>query len=532
MGRFIILSVCCLLAGIFIFQSCSKTHLFRSNYDDVNSLIHETGNLETKPFLKAHLKNGDVYILQDTWQVDTTTNMVSGFGSKYNYNRQLEFTGVQSIKIDSVSIFETNIKLNKPESGRVAALGIVAGLDVIMGIICLTNPKACFGSCPTFYIDETDNFHYADAEGFSNAISPSMEYADVDAIGSVIIANTFSITMKNEALETHAVNHVKLFAYPLKEGNRVYHTPDNNYYLCENTYKVKEAVAQEGDISLIINSADRLERYSLADEQNMLSKEEIFLNFNIPAFKNNLGLIINYRQTLMSTYLFYSAMGYMGDEVSDLYARLEQEPELREKFDACSKELGGIEVYAWDEQQQVWAYQDKLVETGPIAINKHIIPIKLLNAGNDVKLKLVLNRGLWRIDYVALTNIIEQVSPVEVLPAEVFNKGILDNDAKKLLQHADKHLISMPGSEYKLSFKFREENVNYELFLYSKGYYLEWMRENWIKEKDLLKLRQMAFNPKKYLKDEANSYKKYESTMEQQFWDSRIDTKTFAYYEN
>jgi len=532
MARIIILSFCSLLAGIFIFQSCSKTHLFRSNYNDANSLIHETGNLEMKPFLKAHLKNGDVYILQDTWQVDTTTNIVSGFGSKYNYNRQLAYSGVQSIRIDSVSIFETNVKLNKPESGRVAALGIVAGLDVIMGIICLANPKACFGSCPTFYIDETDNFHYADAEGFSNAISPSMEYADVDAIGSVVIANTFSITMKNEALETHAVNKVKLLAYPLKEGNRVYHAPDNNYYLCENTYKVKDAFAQEGDISVILKSADRIERFSLADEQNMLSKEEIILNFDVTSFDADLGLIVNYRQSLMSTYLFYSAMGYMGDEVSDLFARLEQEPELREKFDACSKELGGIEVYAWDEQLQVWTYQDQLIETGPIAINKHIIPIKVKSAGNEVKLKLVLNRGLWRIDYVALTNIIEQVSPVELLPSEVFNKGTQDNVALKLLQQTNTHLISMPGSEYKLTFKFAEESSNYELFLYSKGYYLEWMRENWIKEKDLLKLRQMVFNPKKYLKEEAKNYKKYESTMEQQFWDSRIDTKTFAYYEN
>ena len=30
--------------------------------------------------------------------------------------------------------------------------------------------------------NEKDNFHYADAEGFSNAIAPSMEYYDIDAI--------------------------------------------------------------------------------------------------------------------------------------------------------------------------------------------------------------------------------------------------------------------------------------------------------------------------------------------------------------
>jgi predicted unusual protein kinase regulating ubiquinone biosynthesis (AarF/ABC1/UbiB family) len=56
--------------------------------------------------------------------------------------------------------------------------------------------------------------------------------------------------------------------------------------------------------------------------------------------------------------------------------------------------------------------------------------------------------------------------------------------------------------------------------------------EHWIKDKNLLKLRQMIENPKRYLKTEANYYKLYESTMEQEFWNSKINTKTFSYHEN
>jgi len=58
------------------------------------------------------------------------------------------------------------------------------------------------------------------------------------------------------------------------------------------------------------------------------------------------------------------------------------------------------------------------------------------------------------------------------------------------------------------------------------------MREHWIKDKDLVKLWQMVNLPKKYLRDEAKNYKLYETTMEQQFWESKIDTKTFVYHEN
>ena len=58
------------------------------------------------------------------------------------------------------------------------------------------------------------------------------------------------------------------------------------------------------------------------------------------------------------------------------------------------------------------------------------------------------------------------------------------------------------------------------------------MREHWIKDKDLLKLKQMVDYPKKYLKEEAKNYKRYEKIMEQEFWNSKVDTKTFSYYEN
>ena len=89
----------------------------------------------------------------------------------------------------------------------------------------------------------------------------------------------------------------------------------------------------------------------------------------------------------------------------------------------------------------------------------------------------------------------------------------------------------MPGSEYKFNFILPASDSDYELFLYSKGYYLEWMREHWIKDENMFKLRQMVESPKTFLKTEAKDYKLYEKTMEQEFWDSKIDTKSFSYYD-
>lgn len=521
-----------LVIGMLAIQAC-KTHYFRSNYQDANKLLHEPQNIQTKPYLKAHLKNGDVCVLKDSWQVDTIQNLVSGNGSRYDFNRTKVFEGEISVPIDSVAIFETNTKLQNPESARITALSILAGLDAVIGVLCLTNPKACFGSCPTFYINANDNFHYADAEGFSNAISPSMEYFDIDALNNQAISgNTFSITMKNEALETHCVNDVKLLAYPLEKGERVYQSPTNDFYLCENDYLLSYAKANEGDITTLLKSDDRQERFSFSDENNLSSKEEIYLTFNNVKNSGDLGLILNFRQTLMTTYLFYSAMGYMGDNVSDVFAFLESDEKMRNKFDATTKELGGIECYIWNEKTNSWAIQSKIKETGPIAINRQFIPLRNAQPGAKVKIKLVLNKGLWRLDYASLTNIKKQVTPIEISPSTITNKGKLDNIALSKINSPDKYLLSMPGSEYRFNFTLPSTNTDYDLFLYSKGYYLEWMREHWIKDKDLQKLKQMVDNPKEYLRKEAESYKQYEATMEQEFWNSKIDTKTFSYYEN
>ncbi|MCC6815266.1 MAG: hypothetical protein IT267_02520 [Saprospiraceae bacterium] len=517
---------------ILVIQSC-VTNYFRYNYTDANSLLHEANNIRTKPYLKAHLKNGDVCILKDTWKIDTLTNVLTSYGSKYNFNRIKISEGAISISLDSIAIFETNSKPKNPNAKSIITLSLLAGMDLVLGLVCLANPKACFGSCPTFYINENDNFHYADAEGFSNAISPSMEYFDIDALnGKIGISNTFSITMKNEALETHCVNDVKLLAYPRKRGERVYQSPSNEFYLCENDFPLSQALAHEGNITDLLKFPDRQERFSLSDENNLSCKEEIILNFDKVENTNDLGLILNFRQTLLTTYLFYSSMGYMGDKVSDMFALLESDEKMRKKFDATSKELGDIECYAWSHKTKTWKLQPRINETGPIAINRQFIPLDQLAFNSRIRLKLVLNKGLWRLDYVALTNIKEKVKPIEIAPTSILNKGKLDLTALAEIVNPDKYLISMPGSEYKFNFILPSDNTDYELFLYSKGYYLEWMREHWIKDKDLLKLKQMVDNPKKYLKREAKNYKSYELKMEEEFWNSKIDTKLFSYYEN
>jgi hypothetical protein len=524
-----------LFIGLIItMASCNvQVHNFRQNYTDTNALLHNAKNTTTNIYLKAHLKNGDVCVLRNSWQIDSITNTVTGSGLRYNYKRKETYKGEMALPIDSVSIFETNDNLKRPESNIILAKTVLLTVNALATALCLVHPKACFGSCPTFYMNGEDNFHYANAEGFSNAILPSLEYSDIDALNnSYIKCNNFTLTMKNEALETHCVNDVKLLAYPRRDGERVYQTPKNEFYVCENQYPLTKAETINGEETTVLKDEDKVERFSPADESNLSSKEEIIITFDNVKNNKDLGLILNFRQSLMTTYFIYGALGYMGDEVSDVFAKLEKNKDLYSKMDGgLKKELGNIDIYAWDESKRNWKLQNGFYETGPIAFNKQFIPIKG-TFEKTVKLKIVLNKGLWKIDQVMLTNIKEKVEPLEIHPHLIIKEGRIDNKSLATIKDPSKHMISMPGNEFEFHFELPEGSIDYELFLFSKGYYIEYMREEWLKEKNHGKLRDLVLFPKKYLKDEAKSYKEYEKTMEEAFWNSKIDTKTFDHYEN
>lgn len=234
----------------------------------------------------------------------------------------------------------------------------------------------------------------------------------------------------------------------------------------------------------------------------------------------------------MTTYLIYSAMGYMGDQVGDIFDRVEASRETQDKLEGgIKKELGNIDVYVWNEQHKEWIFQDGFNETGPIAINRQFIPLKGIDAGGPIKIKLVLNKGLWRLDYAALTDIKSKVQPALINPDSVLTHGRNNPSDLSALLNPESHLISMPGNAFQIRFTLPDPDLHYQLFLYSKGYYLEWMRAHWIKDKDLLRLRQMIHQPVKYLRVEAKAYRQYESRMEEEFWNSKIDTESFSRYD-
>ena len=156
------------------------------------------------------MKDGELYVLSN-WRIDESAQQVVGEGERLGLERKTLERDTFTIPLDAVALFETNVVHHSP---AVAALAVITGISVAVTAYCIANPKACFGSCPAFYVTDGQG-PVLQAEGFSASLSPSLEARDVDALYRARpTTRELTVTMKNEALETHVVRYVRLLAAP------------------------------------------------------------------------------------------------------------------------------------------------------------------------------------------------------------------------------------------------------------------------------------------------------------------------------
>ena len=468
------------------------------------------------PFIKLHMQNRLVYVLEE-WNYNDDNTLILGRGSLYGLNRSLISKGKFKIPIDEVNIAESNTLV--PTFNPLATITV---LSLGLSALCLGDSKACFGSCPTFYISDGDSMSLM-AEGFSTSTNPVWESRDVDAL---FLADPpgpeIKLRVTNEAHETHVIKKINILAFPKKEGKRIIRTIDNRFFE-SNLIIPSSCFSNEGDILSKVAFFDNDERYSKASEKDLAEKEYIELSFeNIKS--SNLALVIGKRQTLLSTFIYYNILDYMGDRRGEDMARLIR----KNKSEAKSRErilnaLGGIEVQIFKENYG-WVPIGSDFEAGPIAKDVVGIPVNNINNNDYIRIRLALTKGLWRIDYIALAELKNELEPIVIEPTQLLDiNGLSDPNSLSRLLDPEEYHVTYRGDQFDLFFKKPENSLSYELFLDSEGYYLEWHRDLWLKENNEMALLELQLFPKRALKKLAPVFKEIEEEYEQHFWNSRYE---------
>jgi len=135
--------------------------------------------------------------------------------------------------------------------------------------------------------------------------------------------------------------------------------------------------------------------------------------------------------------------------------------------------------------------------------------------------RLRLTRGLWRLEYVALAALGDAVQPVRLRPEVVRHAGRADAAVLRALRERERPLVTLPGDEYEIGYQLPADYERYELFLEARGYYLEWLRREWLPEENAAAAVQLVLQPRDALRALAPAYKRQEAGMEHSFWNSR-----------
>ena len=500
---------------ILLLPACTLPNLATRHLppEDLRTLPPDT------PAVKVHMRNGELFVLH-AWVTDDSTNTVTGRGTRYDPGRRMTVGDrTWTVPLDSAVLIETNREI---KSGTATGFTVLAVLSGALTIACIANPKACFGSCPTFYLADSSGGQRLMAEGFSASIARVLEARDVDHLWNAAAGDTIRVTMTNEALETHMVRHVRLLAAERPATGRVVMDTKGAFHRVTGLRPPLAAIGPEGDIAGRVAAADGLERFSRADSVDLATRETIEVRFDPGGDGVRQGLVIAARHTLLSTFLFYQALAWMGHDAGHWLAELERgSGRVGEAGGGIGRELGGIAASA-ETVEGKWIDIGEINETGPLATDVKLLPLPDGHQWSG-RLRLRMARGHWRIDMIAIGDLDGTVRPVRLEPTTVTGNATLAANAATMLADTTRYLTTLPGDTCQLTFALPDSlrGRPVELFLDSRGYYREWMRDTWLAEQDRDMAMMMFRSPRKALRVLAPRYKSIEATMDPIFWNSR-----------
>ena len=218
--------------------------------------------------------------------------------------------------------------------------------------------------------------------------------------------------------------------------------------------------------------------------------------------------------------LMSQSLAYAGRRTGDLLAALERgEPGVEDRVLGISRELGGIEVLVSDAGAS-WAPAGEFREAGPIAADQQVIRLGSVDS-DDLRVMLRMAQGNWRIDEIRLAHLASRVEVVSLQPDSVTSRESTDSRALERLTGRDQHLVTVPGDAYRIWFTI-PEGEEYQLFLDSRGFYYEWVREDWLEDESALLAASVMLQPREALRTMAPGFEKLEPEMERLFWSSRF----------
>jgi hypothetical protein len=442
--------------------------------------------------LKAHLADGGTVVFREGATI--SGGQISGTGVAYSLLDDVHSTVRDRVPLDSVvgvETFEGKALMAQSITVSVAASVITAAATI--GLL-----KVLFGSCPTVYAD-TGNGAELQAEGFSYAIAPLLEHRDVDPLNvRVGTDGIIRLELRNEALETHFINHIELLA--VRRPHDVSVVPDQSGKLV--TVGATTALASARD------RAGRDVRAELAQVDGKLFAtasatvssahagdldDWLDLEANDLAVGDSIAVVLRLRNSLLNTVLLYDGLLDGRDAPDWLTDGLQHIGTAYDVARWYTRTMGmhatieGVPLVGANAREHA-----RLGDVGPIAFRDVaiVLPRPVRDAGR-VRVRLRFVADDWRIDRALIAASVTRPVATTVRLTRVVvpspsqgGSPVSDTAALRALRDADdRYLQTQPGQRMTLEFATRRTTPDDSATTYLiawQGWYREWIRGSWL----------------------------------------------------
>ncbi len=435
--------------------------------------------------VKAHLIDGSTVVFRHG--VHVAGGVVSGEGMRYDLLLR-DSAALSALSLDSVIGMEAfRGDINGPKTILVSTLATFGVTVAAIAISCAFDPK-CFGSCPTYYSDSAGTL-VLEAEGFSYSVAQLFEARDVDRLRLKASADgVVRLEVRNEAFETHYINHLELLEVRHSADETVLPDESNRPIAVSEGAPLARARDRMGrDVRAVLSASDGkvyrtdprlVERARVGDLEDAI-------DFAIPAppGSDSVVVVLRLRNSLLNTILFYDIMlgdpgarslDWVGYDLQQVGPAVELAQWYQKKMGMQIGVRGGPAGY-----REIAHLKD----TGPVAWKDVAIVVPVLER-DSVRVRLSFPADNWRIDRVTVAATYRRPVPdVHPLAAVIDAAGKADTTARASMDSADgRYLETTAGQRFAAAFDVGPAPAAgaRTFLLASQGYYTEWVRRGWL----------------------------------------------------
>lgn len=493
------LALVSLCAGVALISACIHT-FWRTDARAVRPASANDAPYELRTPVKVHLLDGSTLVFPSGVRVSATG--LSG-GARRFLLLQDESTPVLSVDVPMDSVVGVEAFEAKLLAASTVTVSVAATAVGAVGTVALL--KALFGSYPTLYSDSSSG-SLLQAEGFSYAIAPRLEHRDLDPL-SVRAGpdGVVRLELRNEALETHRLNHLELTA--VRHGAHEIVVPDQRGRVVsvDRPFAIRRAVDRRGrDVRALLDAADG--RLFATDSTTLLMARESDLDDwidldvdGLPA-GDSLVLVLRLRNSLLNTVLLYDGMLGGRDATDWMSETLQTLPAAIALSRWYTRTMGmhlSVDGAPAPVPVDGRASHARLSDVGPLAFRDVAVVLPRSHAdAASARIRLRFVADNWRIDQVRVAGAFRRPVTTRVALSRVMvpvpddgGAARPDTAAVGALAAADsRYYETRPGQRVLLEFAHADatpspgaqaDSVTRYLISW-QGWYREWVRGAWL----------------------------------------------------